>query len=218
MVDDVGIITTEQAAALLMLPAPVEVTRLSKEGWFKSVGPDRWRVVDVVQGHIRSMRAQVDTCTTKELATASGYTVTAVYAIADQGYIKPISKNKWPRAESFRGIFRYLRDENRRSAKSSADGRVRDARAAEIELRNQERLRHLIRLEEAIEALDNVCGKVRTEMSSVPSRVTRDLHLRRDIEKAIHEALGRIADMLDSESAALSQGRKASKVVAAYNA
>ena len=49
------IVSTEAAAALLMLSLPTFVD-LSKMGWFKAVSPDRWRLVDVVQGYIKSLQ------------------------------------------------------------------------------------------------------------------------------------------------------------------
>jgi phage terminase Nu1 subunit (DNA packaging protein) len=50
--DEAGLITSAVAGRLLML-APEEFRRLDRAGWFANVSKDRYRVVDVVQGHIR---------------------------------------------------------------------------------------------------------------------------------------------------------------------
>ncbi len=52
----VEMLSTAQAAQLLMLPAPVEISKLSRDGWMKAAGRDRWRLVDVVQGYVRYLR------------------------------------------------------------------------------------------------------------------------------------------------------------------
>jgi hypothetical protein len=58
---------------------------------------------------------------------------------------------------------------------------------------------------------------VRTEMGGVAARVTRDLALRRVIEKAINDALGRIVERLRRESAALRSGNQATDAVEALD-
>ena len=58
------------------------------------------------------------------------------------------------------GYLRYLKDDERRSAKSAADSRVRDARALEIELRIAERSRELIPVEDALNDMAELAGMV----------------------------------------------------------
>src|SRR6266540_4102737 len=48
-------LNTEQAAKLLMV-SPAWVRRLAKDGWISKVDGRHFRLVDVVQGHIRFMR------------------------------------------------------------------------------------------------------------------------------------------------------------------
>jgi len=50
-------LTPAEGASLLMV-TPIEFRRLSKAGWFSSVGRNRYRAVDVVQGFIRSLHAK----------------------------------------------------------------------------------------------------------------------------------------------------------------
>jgi phage terminase Nu1 subunit (DNA packaging protein) len=55
-----GIVTSAVAVALLMLESQAELLELSREGWFRPVGPDRWKLVDLVQGYIRALEKRAD--------------------------------------------------------------------------------------------------------------------------------------------------------------
>jgi hypothetical protein len=50
-----GVASTRVACALLMLTQP-RLYQLEKAGWFKRLGPNRWRVVDLVQGYIKFLK------------------------------------------------------------------------------------------------------------------------------------------------------------------
>jgi hypothetical protein len=50
-----GVCSTRVACALLMLTQP-RLYQLEKAGWFKRLGPNRWRVVDLVQGYIKFLK------------------------------------------------------------------------------------------------------------------------------------------------------------------
>jgi hypothetical protein len=204
--DEAGLVSSAVAVSLLMLPTPSELSRLSREGWFKPAGKDRWRVVEIVQGMIRALQAHQGIATTQELIAVLEITGTRIGQLAAEGWFKPIAKNRWNRDEVYRGYLKFLKSDDRRSTKSAAENRVRDAKAREIEMRIAERERDLIRYEEAETALEAVVGMVRTEMGGVAARVTRDLPMRRAIEKAINEGLTRIVDRLAVEVAALQKG------------
>jgi uncharacterized coiled-coil protein SlyX len=105
------------------------------------------------------------------------------------------------------GYIGFLKDEEKRSTKTAADSRVRDARAKEIEIRVAERERTLIPFEDAVAALDVVVSKVRTEVIGIPARMTRDISLRRKIETEVDGSLSRIADALTEATDALASGR-----------
>ena len=97
-----------------------------------------------------------------------------------------------------------LEEENSRT---SAQERVAAARAAEIEQRTAVRNRELIPMEEAIEAMDELVGVVRSEAASVPARITREVPLRRKIEAEVDAMLNRIADALTLRSKAIETGK-----------
>ena len=69
--DRITTISTATAASLLLLASPSELTGLARAGWVKPIAKDRWRLVDVVQGAIRYMRARKDEVSTRESSRAS---------------------------------------------------------------------------------------------------------------------------------------------------
>jgi hypothetical protein len=211
---EAGMVTGAVAVSLLMLGAPAELARLAREGWFKPAGPDRWRLVDLVQGYIRHLQAAAKVATTKQLASAFSITGTRVLQLSDEGWFKPLGKNRWDRDEATRGYFNFLRADDRRASKSAGEFRLRDAKARVVEMQLAERARDLIPYDEAETALETVVGMVRTEMGGVAARVTRDLVVRRAIEKAVNEALARIVDQLSKQIATLRQSDGAPGAVA----
>jgi hypothetical protein len=82
---ETGMVTGAGAVSLLMLGAPAELARLAREGWFKPAGPDRWRLVDLVQGYIRHLQAAAKVATTKQLASA--FSITATRGLRVRGVV-----------------------------------------------------------------------------------------------------------------------------------
>lgn len=134
------------------------------------------------------------------------------------GYIPKAGKDQYPLVGAVQGYIRYMKDEDRRSTKTAADSRVRDARAKEIELRIAERERELISVEDAKGEFSQLLAMVRAEMVGLPARVTRDMDLRRVIEKEVDDSLSRMADRADKASAVLEAGGEPTEAVAEDNA
>jgi len=57
--DDAGTIAADVAARLIMVE-PGAFDQLVREGWFKPVARLRYKLVDVVQGHIKSMQHEIE--------------------------------------------------------------------------------------------------------------------------------------------------------------
>lgn len=106
------------------------------------------------------------------------------------------------------GYLRYLKDEERRSSKSAADSRVRDARALEIELRIAERSRELIPVEDALTDMAEFAGLVRSELAGLPARLTRLIDERQKVETEIDALLVRLAQKADEKASALEGSRR----------
>ena len=96
--------------------------------------------------------------------------------------------------EACGGYIKFLRDEDRRSSKHAADSRMRDAKAFDIEVRTRQRLGKLVPLEAYEEMIDNITGVVRSEFAGMAAACTRDLVLRRIIEREVNARLRRIAE------------------------
>ena len=105
------------------------------------------------------------------------------------------------------GYIRFRDDAEKRATKTAAATRISDARAREIELRTAIREGHLIDLDEAIEAIEELMGLLRSELSGLPARCTRDLQVRRTIETARNDILERIADLAAEKASAMATRR-----------
>jgi len=130
-----------------------------------------------------------------------------VRQLVKAGYIaKPAARGRYNLVAVVQGYIRFLKDEERRTSKSAADSRVRDARAREIEMRNDERMRKLIPAEDATAALDYLAGQVGEALGSIPARVTRDIELRRTIEAEVNAAKETIAKALAASADVVEKG------------
>lgn len=202
------------ANRLLLLDDPTDLRRLARAGWFKPIGSDKWRVVDIVQGRIKQLMALAATYSTPQIASVLGLSAERVRQLTVEGVLKATGKARYDRDETVRDYILYQRDQNKLANRSTSESRVRDARATEIEVRTAERTRGLIPIDEAMDSNAILCGFVRTEFGGLAARLTRDLPLRREIEKAVNESLARIADRLNEEAENLAAGRVADEAVA----
>jgi phage terminase Nu1 subunit (DNA packaging protein) len=109
------------------------------------------------------------------------------------------------------GYIRFRDDEDRRANKTAAHTRITDARSREVELKNAQREGRLIELDDVIEMIDTLIGLLRSSLSGLPARSTRDLQLRRTIETAINDILATIADTAIERTKALGARRAASQ-------
>ncbi|XAI96330.1 hypothetical protein [Microcystis phage Mae-JY30] len=122
------------------------------------------------------------------------------------GYIPKTAPGRVPLVGAVQGYIRHLKDEERNKTKTAADSRVRDARAAEIELKIAERRRDLVSREEAEASNAYVVGVINEELNGLAARLTRDVPLRRKYEAEINGAKARIAKALEAAADALETG------------
>ena len=126
--------------------------------------------------------------------------------LVNEGFIKRHAPGQFSLVETVQGYIRFLRDDARRHNVSAADSRVRDARAKDIEARTAQRLGRLVPLETFEEMIDNICGVVRSEFAGHPAACTRDLPMRRIIERDVNARLKRIAEHALAEAVRLEKG------------
>jgi hypothetical protein len=113
--------------------------------------------------------------------------------LVDEGVIERRPDDRFDQDAARVAYLRWLRSEDRRGKKNAADGRLRDARAREVELRIAEREHRLIDMAEHEAVLTEVLGIVVAAMDGMPARITRDLRLRAVIEAEINDTLNRAA-------------------------
>jgi len=194
---EAGQINAEQAMALLLLDKPFELVALEREGAFKQAGKGRYWLKDVIQGYIRYTREHARDTDTTTLAGVFGMSLQRISQLAHDGWFKQLQRPKrgvYDWAEACGGYIRYLRHEDRTTSKGAADNRMRDAKAHDIEVRTRQRLGRLIPLEVYEEMIDNMAGVVRSEFAGLAAASTRDLTMRRIIEREVNARLRRIAE------------------------
>lgn len=125
-----------------------------------------------------------------------------VRQLVKQGYIERPARGRVPLVGAVQGYIRFLRDEDRRSTKSAADNRVREARAREIELRTAREAGELIPAEEAVAYTQAVVGALISRMNGLPAQITRNLDERRKIESMLDAIREEVAAVCEEHGAA----------------
>jgi phage terminase Nu1 subunit (DNA packaging protein) len=141
-----------------------------------------------------------------ELAAWCGVSPKRIDQLLAEGVVHREAKGRYKLKGNIAAVFRWLRSDQRRSARSEADAEWRRQRTREIELRVAERERQLVPFDWAIEVVDVTIGFLRSEIGSVPAKVTRDLVVRRQIDAALNEILSRVVNKLGAEADRIQRG------------
>jgi hypothetical protein len=192
---EAGTVSTALAMSLLLMEHPDDLKRLQRDGFIKPIGKDSWRLADLIRGFAKWSKENATLTDSATLARCWGMTTPRISQFVAQGWLKTVGrKGKYSWFEACGAYVRYLRDEDRKSSKSAADSRMRDAKAREIEVRTLQRLRRLVPLDVYEEMIDSFAGIVRSEFAGLAAACTRDLTLRRIIEREVNARLRRIAE------------------------
>jgi phage terminase Nu1 subunit (DNA packaging protein) len=171
--DDRGIISGAVAVSLLMLPTPADLAKLAREGWFKPVGSDRWRLVDVVQGAIRQLRAARDDVSAEELGRLLDLTPARLAILANEGRMPKNRHGRYPLTASVQAYVRYLReragDGGERSL-SKQRARLTRSKADIAEMEHARLTGELIPKNEIMAMCTTVATTIRTRMLAVASK------------------------------------------------
>jgi C4-dicarboxylate-specific signal transduction histidine kinase len=190
-----GEISTTEAMSLLLMEHPDELRRLQREGFITPVGRDSWRLADLVRGFAKWAKEQATLTDSRTLARCWGVTAPRVSQFAAEGWLKPVGKRgRYSWFDACQGFVRWLRDEGRRTSKSASDSRMRDAKAHDIEVRTRQRLNRLVPIEIYDEMIDSMAGVVRSEFAGLAAVCTREMTMRRIIEREVNARLRRIAE------------------------
>jgi hypothetical protein len=147
------------------------------------------------------------TVTTKQLRAMIELSPARLTQLENEGVIKRASRDRWVLIDTLLALIRFYRSDARRSARSVAEGRVRDARAEYFEVRTAEKLRQLVDIDDAGEVLAVLCGLLKQEIQGQPARVGgKDLALRRRLEDDGYEMLLHVSNALGAAAASLREG------------
>lgn len=193
--NEAGTVSTALAMSLLLMEHPDDLKKLQREGFIKPVGRDSWRLADLVRGFAKWSKEKASLTDSATLAQCWGVNRTRVSQLAAEGVLKTEGrKAQYSWFDACQNYVRYLKSEDRKSSKSASDSRMRDAKAREIEVRTMQRLSRLVPIDVYDEMLESVCGMVRSEFAGLAATCTRDLTLRRIIEREVNARLHRIAE------------------------
>jgi predicted HTH domain antitoxin len=120
--------------------------------------------------------------------------------LVTEGALKRIGKGQYDLKDTVQAYIRHLREVQKRQQVQTADNRIRDARAKDIEARTAQRLGQLVSLALYDEMIDGFAGIVRSEFAGMPAACTRDLVMRRIIERETNARLHRIAEYAMAQS------------------
>ena len=216
---EAGTVTTEQAMLLLLLDKQSDLKALEREGAFKQIAPDRYWLKDLVQGFVRHARETRNITTTAVLADVFGQSPPrASTQLARQGIFTQITHGTFNWTDACGGYIKMLRAEDRKSTRSAADSRIKDAKAKDIETRTMQRLSRLIPLEVYEEMIDSIAGMVRSEFAGLAATCTRDLNMRRIIEREVNARLNRISEHALAQAIRLEKAGGADEAIAAAGA
>ena len=132
---------------------------------------------------------------------------TRLEQLVSDGVIFKHERNAFRLVETIQAYIRWMRDEARRTTKHAASSRVIDARAREIEVKTEQRLGRLVPLAVYDEMIHSIVGLVRSEFAGLAAACTRDLVLRRIIEREVNARLTRLAEFGKMESIRLASVR-----------
>jgi predicted HTH domain antitoxin len=135
-----------------------------------------------------------------ELAELLMMDASRVTQLTKDGTLKRLAKGEYDLRQAVQDYIRYLREYQKRQTAAAADSRVRDARAKDIEARTAQRLGQLVSLSVYDEMIDGFAGVVRSELAGMPAACTRDLVMRRIIERELNVRLRRMAEYAMAQS------------------
>jgi phage terminase Nu1 subunit (DNA packaging protein) len=201
--DTAGTIATDVAARLLMLE-PSEFAGVARAGWFKIAAKGRYRLVEVVQGYLKSLTHEIERGrTAAEAAVHLDISTRGFLELVERGIIPRPAKANYDLAECRKLYIRQLRG----VASGHGDGAAGASLTSERALLAKEQ-RETITLKNAIsrgdfvsltliqKALMVIFSVIRERLLTIPGKLADALAMRnRDEIEAILR--GEITEALD---------------------
>ena len=133
----------------------------------------------------KTRRVADDIVTANGLATHLGMSRQNVARLTAESVIEQRSDGAYNLTASRLKYIKHLRMP--RSSRSEADAQHIKIKTEMLQLRMMERQRKLVLREDANELLDTLAGIVLTHLSGLPARCSRDMTVRREIERMVFE-------------------------------
>jgi phage terminase Nu1 subunit (DNA packaging protein) len=127
------------------------------------------------------------------LAEHLGVSRVYVVKLATDGVISKRPDGKFNQDAARIAYIKWLRDPARRAARSEAQSEFVKAKTHLIQLKIAQQEGLLMEVADCDALIDEICGLMRTGLSGLAARVTRDLQVRRTIDSVIHEILTEIS-------------------------
>jgi phage terminase Nu1 subunit (DNA packaging protein) len=123
------------------------------------------------------------TISTIELQSLTGLSKSGVTKFEQQGVIKRSAVNEWPMPDTLVALVTHVRE--RKPVVSTERQNFERARAQREQMKAEQMAGQLCRVSDFSEAIDDVFGFLIPRLDALPSRVTRDLDLRRQWNEEI---------------------------------
>lgn len=117
--------------------------------------------------------------------------------LADEGVLARGADGKFDLDEARLAYIRWVRDETRKSSASQTSSALAVARTREVELRIAREEGAVIDLEDVQFAVAEIVGAFVSELAGLSAACTRDLELRRSIEKHVNGAIDRCRERFE---------------------
>jgi hypothetical protein len=128
-----------------------------------------------------------------DLASLLGLSLARVGQLTTAGALTRVN-GRYRLGESVSKYISHLREDARRTTRSAAEQRVHEARARSLEMKNAERERRTIDLEESVSAVDAICGAMLIELGAFSAEFgDRDPAMRRHADEKVYALRERIA-------------------------
>ena len=139
----------------------------------------------------RVHRVADDIVTANSLATHLGCTRQNIARLTAEAVIEQRSDGHYDQTASRLRYIKHLRTP--RSSRAEADAAHVKVKTEMLQLRMMERQRKLVRREDANALIDEICGMVLTHLSGMGARCSRDMVVRRNIDRVVYEVRTELA-------------------------
>jgi hypothetical protein len=160
----------------------------------------------------------------QELADEFGCSTARIKDLVEKGHLPTGDRMATKRQLRFnrpacrRAYSKYEAGRREEVMQTGTENRVRDARARDLEIKSQVRMRELIPMSEAVFALDTVVGLTRSTLGGAAARTSRDIAVQTKADDVIDSCLNSISAGLGKAIGALRAGGDPLSAAAALHA